>query len=87
MLIKRYEDMMDDFPKWMAEVTQHLGLDDQPELTANIVSAATFTVAKEDASSHRRSGKSGAYLDKLKPETVKLLNDKYGDLLQEFGYE
>lgn len=87
MLIKRYEDMIDDFPQWMKEVTNHLDLDEQPELTANIVSAATFTVSHEDASSHRRSGKSGAYLDKLKPETVKLLNDKYGDLLNEFGYK
>jgi hypothetical protein len=87
MMVMRYEDMMGDFGSWMSDVTNHLGLDQTPEIVEEIVSAATFTVSEENASSHRRSGKAGAYLKKLKPETVNLLNERYGDLLEAFGYE
>ena len=86
MMIFRYEDMVEDFGSWMGEVTAYLGLDERPELTEGVVSSVTFTVAKEDPSSHQRSGKVGVYVNQLKPKTVSLLNERDGTTLKEYGY-
>lgn len=85
-LVCRYEDMVEDFPGWLAGVVEHLGLDEHPELVSAMIEKASFTVGEADTSSHRRSGRSGEYSHRLKAETVALLNERHGELLKQFGY-
>ena len=40
----------------------------------------------EDAGKHKRSGKTQAYLEKLKPETIEALNSLLAPTLKKFGY-
>ena len=42
---------------------------------------------EEQKYSHRRSGKSGQYLDKLKPETISIINLKLENIISVFGFD
>lgn len=82
-LFLRYEEMIEDFDPMFEQLSDFVGLnkslhekmlnDSRPQKT-------------EDVNSHKRSGKTGAYLEKLKPETIKELNKILAPVLKKFNY-
>lgn len=87
----KYEDMIADYPAWLAKVIAPIGLDTssntyQAMTLKNVDLMANLDARGEDPSQHVRSVKSGDYLDKLRPETIGRLNSEYGALMARFGY-
>lgn len=87
VLFLPYEKMVTDFDDWLSDLAGYLGAPpDHPEL-AKIRAEASFRVKKEDKYSHRRSVQPGNHREKLKPETIRFLNERLGPLMEKFGYK
>ena len=82
-LFLRYEEMINDFDPMFEELSDFIGLDKSLHDTMMTQSRPKQT---EDVNSHKRSGKTGAYLEKLKPETIKKLNAILAPTLEKFNY-
>jgi len=52
----------------------------------NILENADFQVDKEDISKHKRRVTPGDFMEKLAPETIMVLNEKFAAALACFGY-
>ena len=78
-----YEEMINNFPIFSEKLSTHL--DFSPKVLDQIFQQ-TRPRECEDMTSHKRSGRVGAYTEKLKPETVKMLNAKLEEVLPLFGY-
>ncbi len=83
-VVLRYEDMIDNWEKFVAGLTRYLEFDDE---VLQQIYERSRPVAKEDDAAHRRSGKSGGYKTKLSPATIAQLNSKLGTMLRRFDYE
>ncbi len=86
--ILKYETMVSDYSKWLATLSSKTEMN----LSENLKNQLTKSFhknrsKKEDINSHTRKGVAGDYLEKLKPETIKILNDKFQNLLEFYGYE
>ncbi len=82
-LFLKYEDMIHRYDYFYDSLNNFITLDD---VIANKIYKETRPNENEDLSSHKRSGKTGAYLDKLKPETITQLNVILDDVLKKFDY-
>lgn len=82
-LFLRYEQMIDDFDPLFEQLSDFTGLD---KSLHNKMLMQTRPNETEDVTQHKRSGKTGAYKEKLKPETVEVLNDILSPTLKKFGY-
>lgn len=82
-LFLKYEDMIHRYDYFYSSLNDFLTLDHN---MSSIIYNATRPNEIEDKSSHKRSGKTGAYLDKLKPETIDQLNIILDDILKKFNY-
>jgi hypothetical protein len=86
VLFVRYEDMVTDFPRWLAAVSAHLGLDSNPTLLRQIEKEADFSVGSEDKFSHRRQVTPGDHKRKLRPETIQAVTQAFAPALKTLGY-
>ena len=83
-VLLKYEDMIDKFDYFIAQLRQYLLIDD------NIVQEIyrrSRPKLNEEIASHQRSGKVGGYKDKLRQDTIKSLNSKLGEILEVFEYK
>lgn len=85
--VYRYEDIIYDKPKWVADLVAHFGWTVSPALIDAI--AAHFNVIPDDEKTnhHIRQVHPGNYLKKLKPETIERLNDFFAEDMAFFGYQ
>jgi hypothetical protein len=83
-LVLKYEDMISNWDKFAAGLTTYLDL--EKTVLRNIFEQSR-PLAKEDPTSHRRSGRPGAYRDKLLPPTVAKLNLTLRPILKRFNYD
>lgn len=87
VVFTRYEDMIDDYNSWLDKLKEicevKLSADLEKKLKENFDSSYLET---EDKSKHKRKGKSGDYLIKLKPETIDFLSNKFREHLIEYNY-
>lgn len=81
-----YEQMVSSFETWIRELLNYLKLDPTEAEINQLVEASNFTVAKEDKNAHIRNIKAGDHINKLKPETIALLNDTLKEELSFFNY-
>ena len=86
VLFLRYEDMVVDFPTWLSQLSRHTGLTGETKSIQEILNAADFSVNEEDIYAQRRQVTPGDYLRKLKSETIKILNDRFSEILDRLGY-
>lgn len=80
VLVVHYEDMVNDFPRWLDRVIEFLGVRRTERLQRAIDAVnrnADFDVDREDVYSHKRQVKPGDHLRKLKPETIEFLNREF----------
>ena len=82
-LVLKYEDMIHRYDHFYKSLSKVISLDD--EMYEKIYDK-TRPKHKEDKDSHKRSGKTGAYVDKLKEETITELNSIFCDPLNKLKY-
>lgn len=79
----RYEDMIDDWPRFSAGLTRLLPL---REDVLEEICRRSRPRTKDDPQAHHRSGKTGGYQSELKPETIEQLNSRLGPVLNALSY-
>jgi hypothetical protein len=87
VLFLKYEDMVADFPGWVARLSLHLGLSEQTAALDRILQQADFSVRSEDEHSQRRQVTPGDHQRKLQPETVEGLTTSFKSVLNVLGYK
>lgn len=83
-VVLRYEDLVNNFDKFMNDFSKYISI---PEERKEELFQASRPRVSEDFSAHKRSGKIGQYREKLKPETIRELNQKLKPVLEKFGYD
>jgi hypothetical protein len=83
-IVLKYEDMVNNWDKFSSELTRYLDLGRK---TLRRGYKQSRPRKKEDLTSHRRFGKTGAYKEKLLPSTVNGLNLIFAPVLTRFQYE
>lgn len=80
-----YEQMTADFPAWLERLLTYCGFEIRERDFQQLVERhQALQPDQEDKQEHIRKGKPGDYLDKLQPETIAQLNEKYSLILEEF---
>ena len=79
--------MVADFSTWLDELLAYCELDIPAALKNSLIEDNERQRPRgEDVRKHVRKGQPGDYLEKLKPETIDYLNDRFAAALQTFGY-
>ena len=87
VLFLPYEEMVTAFPDFIRKVVEHTGMNRDQATVDRIIAEADFSVAGESILSHKRSVKPGNHRKKLKPETVKQLNEALAEVLELYDYQ
>lgn len=82
----RYEDVIFDKPRWIAETLSYLRLAAPAKLVANVIEKNDIRPAAEDDTQHIRKVAPGDHREKLRPETIAALNARFAPLVERFGY-
>lgn len=86
-ILVKYETMVTEFPVWASAVIRPFGYW-IPKLT---VAKLSRKYRKEfqptGEGSHRRAITPGDHRRKLKPATIAILNDRFAEVLEKFGYQ
>ena len=86
VLLLKYEDMVENTPKWLKEFSDFVAQPITPDLGGRISHLLDFTVPNEDSNQHKRQVIPGDHKRKLSPETISAMNEKLGPILNTFGY-
>ena len=81
--VLKYEDMIDNFDVFSRDLRRCLPLTDA--VVAEIHNQSR-PAEKEDVTVHRRSGRTGGYVNKLEPATIATINKTLAPVLDLFGY-
>jgi Sulfotransferase domain len=83
-----YEEMVRDFPSWLRKVVAQFQLANEEEIFQAVLARHLEEVkpAAEDVWAHKRKVTPGDYLEKLNPETVAELNQRFSAVLEALGY-
>jgi hypothetical protein len=84
-LFLKYEQMVADFPSFLNKMSKWLGVYDEAIIN-RLVKEISFESRKEDKHSHVRNVQPGDHLNKLKPETIEVLNTELKDVLTTLKY-
>lgn len=82
----RYEDVIFDKPRWVAETLDYLKLTAPPKLVANVIEKNDIRPSSEDQAQHIRKVAPGDHREKLRPETIAELDGRFAALMERFGY-
>jgi hypothetical protein len=83
-----YEEMVLEFASWLRRLLAAFALAD-PDATYAFVAerhAESVKAQEEDIWSHKRKVTPGDYKEKLKPETIAKLNERFSAVLDSLGY-
>jgi Sulfotransferase domain len=83
-IVLKYEDMILDWKKFSSGLTRYLDFD---ETVLHQIREQSKPLEREDLASHRRSGRPGAYRDKLSASTVEVLNATFASVFARFHYD
>jgi len=85
--ITKYEDMVDNHEKWLTDLLRYCQLEIDAKLKSKLLSQNKRLKPKaENINDHMRKGIAGDFLEKLQPETISILNDKFASVLEQFEY-
>lgn len=84
-----YEEMVTDFETWLRKYISPFPLPDTERMVRKLVRKYrnNFLVRREDVHRQKRQVAPGDHKRKLKPETIAILNEKFGNMLAELGYQ
>lgn len=81
-----YEEMTADFQGWLQNLLDACDLEINGRLFDRLLAQNEALQPKEeDKTKHIRKGKPGDYRDKLQPETIRYLNDKFSPILDTYA--
>jgi hypothetical protein len=88
-VLLRYEDMVTDFPAWLAGFLYWFPLKNRALVLEAMVRTYEhqFQPQEEDIYRHKRRVIPGDHKEKLKPETIAQLNRAFAPVLERLGYE
>ena len=82
-----YEDMWSNFPKWLQQLADQLGITLDAPAISRLQAMASFPAhPAESVQRHRRKGTPGDFRNKLGRSTIQALNTRLERVLQELGY-
>lgn len=82
----RYEDIYTDPIKWIKLILNDLSIKPSANAMTQTIIEAAFSRVSEDEYVFNRSGTSGSFREKLRPETVIKLNEVFENVLNTMGY-
>jgi hypothetical protein len=84
-----YEEMVQSFETWLIKFIAPFSLPQSDKIIKHIVlhSKNEFRVTSEDVTRHKRKITPGDYREKLQPETIYTLNQKFSSSLEKLGYQ
>jgi hypothetical protein len=83
----RYEDLVRDPASTLPPLLTYLGLDAAPEAVARLIAAADAPELHGHGTSGSAEASIGRWRNDLSPEMRMAVEEMFGDLLREFGYE
>jgi hypothetical protein len=86
VLFIKYETLISDFRNCLEMIDKHCELDLSPEQLILLDRTEKFKIKEEDQKSHVRKVSAGDHKEKLKPETIRILNEKFGPILKNLDY-
>lgn len=85
--LTKYEHMVDEFDVWLKSLLDYCEFNINKDLLRTFTDENNKLLSKgENKFKHVRKGKPGDYKEKLKPETVEFLNNKFSSVLLRHGY-
>ncbi|AXI44590.1 hypothetical protein C1J03_00225 [Sulfitobacter sp. SK012] len=85
-MLRRYEDIYYDKQTFLSDIFDHFGIRADPQTIARVAQRHDVRPAQEDDSKHIRKGTPGDHREKLRPETIEVLNDTFRDIGAFYGY-
>lgn len=82
----RYEDIVFTKMDWITSIAHYLGIEIAPHAIEAIAQRADIIPIQEDAASHIRKVTPGDHKEKLRPETISILNQTFDRILTKFDY-
>lgn len=85
----KYEEMVSDFEAWLTKVIISFNVPHRNEAIKALVEKHknSFKIDKEDVTAHKRVIKPADYKNKLKPATIRKLNERFKGVLKKLHYE
>lgn len=87
MLVCKYEKMVERTDEWRADIAAFFDMEMTSQLWDKLDRLISFDVNREDVTKHKRQVTPGDHARKLLPTTISILNSRFFDLMQTFGYE
>jgi len=87
VLFIKYEELISDFKNCLSKINSHCGFNLTPGQMQALDRSDKFKAKKEDQQVHVRKITAGDHKEKLKPETISILNAKFGDILKKLDYK
>lgn len=85
-LYVKYDDFQGDTVTFMKKVINYLNVVVPEQEIQELSLKASPVQTTKDNTKHKRSGKSHQYLEELKPETVKKLNEVFAEVLEYWNF-
>lgn len=86
VLTVRYEDIVGDEANALGRIYEHYGAAFYTKMAARMYANRYSLKSERRLSSHIRNPKKGQWRDLFTPELTKRFRDRYGDLLEKYGY-
>lgn len=86
-LYVKYSLFISDTAKFIQQIADYCDLKPPASDIEFLVREASPVQKTEQKKSHKRSGKTGQYLEKLRPETIEKLNGILADVLRDWEFE
>jgi hypothetical protein len=86
VLFIKYEELITDFKSCLIKMNSHCELGLTETQVNNLDKSDSFKKKKEDQHTHIRKISSGDHKEKLKPETIEILNKKFETILRILNY-
>lgn len=81
----KYDLFVEDTPEFIKKISAFLSLHSSPE-DIDLLTQEASPVQNVEVMKHKRSGKTGQYLEKLHPSTVEKLNQILSDVLHDWEF-
>lgn len=86
VLLRRYEQAYYDKKSFLADVFAHFGIAVDAGIVSEVAAAHDIRPTEEQTGKHIRKGTPGDHREKLKPQTVEQLNEKFAPIGTWYGY-
>ena len=86
--VTQYEEMVSNFEAWLTDLLNYCELNLSREFIQYLIEENEAKKPKvEDITKHIRKGVVGDYKEKLQPETIQTLNERFAPILERFHYQ